>query len=64
MVNPIDNSIVLIENRQGNVYLVDLNDISNNDHYLVANNANVDQNSWLWHCRLGHASVNQITKLI
>ena len=44
--------------------MIDLNELSTNDHCLVVDNINVDQNNWLWHHRLGHASVNQITKLI
>ena len=64
VINPVDNSTVLIGNRQGNVYLVDLNDISNNDHCLVAIQDKINEASWLWHRRLGRASIHLITKLI
>ena len=64
VTNPIDNCIVFIRNRQGNVYMINLNEISTNNNCLVAIQTNINEKSWLWHRRLGHASTNLITKLI
>ena len=36
ITNPIDNSIIFIGNKQGNVYMIDLNEVSTNNHCLVA----------------------------
>ena len=44
--------------------MVDLNDITSTNHYLVVNNAQSNELGWLWHKRLGHASCNLIDKLI
>ena len=37
--NSFDNSIVFIGNRQGNIYMIDLNDIISTNHCLVVDNA-------------------------
>ena len=39
VTNPFDGSTIFIENRQGNIYMIDLNDITVVNHYLVANNS-------------------------
>ena len=44
--------------------MIDLNDITIANHYLVANNAKSNELDWLWHRRLGHVSVYLINKLI
>ena len=64
VTNSFDNSTIFIKNRQGNIYMIDLNDITFINHYLVANNAQSNELSWLWHKRLGHASFYLINKLI
>ena len=43
VTNSIDNGIILIEYRQGNVYIINLNDLSVGSHYLVATNAKVNK---------------------
>ena len=63
ITSPIDNSIIFIENRHENVYIVDLNNMSNVSQCLMANEANIDEISWLWHRRLGHASMDLMSKL-
>ena len=61
----IDNGIVLIGNRHANVYMIDLDDhFVKNDQCLVAMNIKINENSWLWYHRLGHASIDLISKLI
>ena len=44
--------------------MIDLNDITSTNHCLVADNAQSNELSWLWHKRLGHASFHLIDKLI
>ena len=41
-----------------------MNEVSTNNHYLIATQTNINETSWLWHRRLGHASTHLITKLI
>ena len=64
VTNLFDDSIVFIGHRQGNIYIIDLDDISINSHYLVATNAKINEMSWLWHRKLGYASTHLISKLI
>ena len=44
--------------------MIDLNELSTNNHCLIATQTNINETSWLWHRRLGHASTHLITKLI
>ena len=44
--------------------MIDLNEVSINNHCLVATQTNINETSWLWHRRLGHANTHLITKLI
>ena len=55
------NESKLVRNRVGNVYVVYL-DISpsNIENCLIAS---IAHNSWLWHNRLGHASMHILAKL-
>ena len=39
VTNPFDSSTVFIGNKQGNIYMIDLNDITIANHCLVADNA-------------------------
>ena len=64
MTNPIDNSTIFIENRHENVYIVDLNNMSNLSQCLIANENKTEEVSWLWHRRLGHTSMDLMSKLI
>ena len=64
VTNLLDNSIIFINNRQGNIYMIDLNEVSINNHCLVAIQTNINETSWIWHRRLGRASTNLITKLL
>ena len=43
ITNPIDNSIIFIGNRHENVYIVDLNNMSNLSQYLLANEVRNDE---------------------
>ncbi|XP_038989467.1 uncharacterized protein LOC120113034, partial [Phoenix dactylifera] len=63
--SPIDNEIILTGHRHGNVYMVDLDDLTMKDgQCLVAMSPKVNETSWLWHRRLGHASMDLVSKLI
>ena len=44
--------------------MINLKNISNNGHCLIATNAKFNEISLLWHRRLGHANAHQISKLI
>ena len=52
ITNPIDNSIIFIGNGHENVYIVDLNNMSNLSQCLMANDGKNKETSWLWHRRL------------
>ena len=41
-----------------------MDNININGHCLVASKANINEDSWLWHRKLGHASSHLISKLI
>ena len=52
ITNPIDNGIVFMGNRHGNVYIVDLNNMSHLSQCLMPDDAKENEISWLWHRRL------------
>ena len=58
--NEKENKILFLGHRHENIYLVDLND-SNSflEKCLVAQHKDI----WLWHRKLGHASMDLISKL-
>ena len=65
ITSPIDNDVKLIGHRHGNIYMVDLDDLPMKDgQCLVATSSKCIETSWLWHRRLGHASMYLISKLI
>ncbi|GMI75526.1 hypothetical protein HRI_001221900 [Hibiscus trionum] len=53
------NNIMLIGHRIGNIYMVHLDDIHTSHACLVAQNEN---DAWLWHRKLGHASISVLEK--
>ena len=63
--NSFDSSIKFIGHRLGNIYVVDLNDLAMcSGTSLVAMDARIKESSWLWHRRLGHASMHTLSKLV
>ena len=54
------NKLVFIGHHQGNVYVVYLDTMSSNNVCLMAKK---EDESWLWHKRLGHATMHVIYKL-
>ena len=60
-----DDSIKFIRKRYGNVYIVDLDKLKNeNIQCLVAMSAKVNESNWIWHNKLGHASMDSLSRLI
>ena len=60
-----DDGTKFIRYRHGNTYMVDLDEIAmKSGQYLIAMDTKIKRSSWLWHCILGHASLNTISKLI
>ena len=57
--NVSDIKVLFVGNRDNNVYIIDLNDCPTNDKCLLA----LHDNSWLWHRRLGHASMHLISNI-
>ncbi|KAJ0078309.1 hypothetical protein Patl1_36689 [Pistacia atlantica] len=60
VVDSCTNTIAFIGYRHSNVYIVDLCNIASKDLCLMSTK---DDDSWLWHKRLGHASMDVIAKL-
>ena len=62
VINSNTNQIIYIGKRHENVYVIYIDEIVlNNESYLIANDVN---DSWLWHKRLGHASMKTLSKLV
>ncbi|KAL4384369.1 hypothetical protein GQ457_15G012400 [Hibiscus cannabinus] len=55
------NRILLVGHRIGNIYMVHLDDIHISNACFVAYD---EHDSWLWHRKLGHASMSVIEKLV
>ena len=61
-INSNTNQIIYIGKRHENVYVIYIDEIVlNNESCLIANYVN---DSWLWHRRLGHASMKTLSKLV
>lgn len=55
------NEVKIVGNRINNVYIIYLDlSLSSIERCLVST---ISQNTWLWHNRLGHASMNLVNKL-
>ena len=63
ITNPIDNNIIFIKNRHKNIYIVDLNNVSNLSQCLMSNEVKNNKISWLWHRKLRHTSMDLMSKL-
>ena len=62
--NLSDDKVIFKGERLENIYMIDLNELSINDHCLVATQPKINETRWSWHRRLGHASIQLMTKLI
>ena len=59
-LNSTTNQIIYIGKRHENVYVIHIDEVVLNDEScLIANDVN---DSWLWHRRLGHASMKTFSK--
>ena len=58
--NACDGKILFIENRCGNVYTIDIECAFTHDKCFSA----LHDDGWLWHGRLGHASIDLISKIL
>jgi len=59
-INNLDNDTLFIANRSNNVYLLDMNNFETNHGTCLVS---LDNSSYLWHKRLGHASMHTLSKL-
>ena len=55
IVNEVDNQVLFVVFRNENVYTIDLDNVSPNELICLAA---INENSWLWHRRLGNASMD------
>jgi hypothetical protein len=60
IVNEIDNQVLFVAFRNENVYTIDLDNITSKESICLAT---INENSWLWHRRLGHANMELLSKL-
>ena len=56
--NACDDKILFARNRCDNVYTINIDCVSTNDKCFFA----LHDDGWLWHRRLGHASMDLISK--
>ncbi|KAE8723715.1 hypothetical protein F3Y22_tig00011820pilonHSYRG00004 [Hibiscus syriacus] len=61
VIDIASNQIMLVGHRIGNIYMVHLDSIDMTNLCLVAKD---EHDSWLWHRRLGHASMSVLQRLI
>ena len=58
--NACDEKILFIGNRCGNIYTIDIEYAYTHDKCF----STLHDDSWLWHIRLGHASMDLISKIL
>ena len=62
VINSTTNQIIYIGKRHKNVYVIHIDEVVLNvESCLIANDVN---DNWLWHKRLGHASMKTLSKLV
>ena len=60
VIDPKSNKVLFLGHRQGNIYIVYLNKLKNENICLMVEK---EKEPWLWHRRLGHASMHVLSKL-
>jgi hypothetical protein len=60
IVNEIDNQVLFVAFRNENVYTIDLDNMTSKESICLAA---INENSWLWHRRLGHVNMKLLSKL-
>jgi hypothetical protein len=60
IVNEINNKVLFVAFRNENVYTIDLDNMISKESICLAA---INENSWLWHRRLGHVNMELLSKL-
>jgi hypothetical protein len=60
ITNALNNQILFIASKHGNVYTFDFDSLVSQDVKCLAA---INENSWLWHRRLGHSSMDLLHNL-
>jgi hypothetical protein len=60
IVNEIDNQVLFVAFRNETVYTIDLDNMTSKESICLAA---INENSWLWHRRLGHVNMELLSKL-
>jgi hypothetical protein len=60
IVNKIDNKVLFVAFRHENVYTIKFDDFSSKNMLCLSV---INENSWLWHRRFGHASKDLLSNL-
>jgi hypothetical protein len=60
IVNEIDNQVLFVAFRNENVYTIDFDSMTSKESICLAA---INENSWLWHRRLGHVNMELLSKL-
>jgi hypothetical protein len=60
IVNEVNNQVLFVAFRNENVYTIDLDNVSLKESICLAA---INENSWLWYRRSGHANMELLSKL-
>ena len=60
IVNEINNQVLFVAFRNENVYTIDFDNMTSKESICLAA---INENSWLWHRRLGHVNMELLSKL-
>ncbi|XP_050233152.1 uncharacterized protein LOC126681649 [Mercurialis annua] len=60
VIQPMDNTIIFKGHRRQNTYIIDLDTLENRDGKCLLS---LGDESWLWHRRLGHASLDLLNEV-